>query len=182
MYESLLADCNRADLICAFALTYESPPFLLPRPRYFIRHHNAAASFPEIPRFIYRLREVFKTWTDDLLLSPPTFVDSLSHISAEDRAFILSQLSNQLEALCSTADRETGRVKLPTGTTIERSNSYLGEGQIAMLYRQFEGPGGRHNNDHATIQQIQIAPTHQELMSDEVSVKSLNDVCQISHV
>lgn len=139
------------------------------RNRYLARHRNAAASFPEIPRLIYKIRSIFQTWNDDLLLSPPGFADSLSQMPVEERAFILKQLSDQLEALCMTVDRESGRVKLPSGIAVTSSHGALGEGQIATLSRVFRGPGGRHDNDYAAIQEIQIAPTHQELMSAEVS-------------
>lgn len=139
---------------------------------YLARHRNAAASFPEIPRLIYQIRSIFTTWKDELLLSPPAFEDSLSQTPIEDRTFIIKQLSDQVEALCTTVDRESGRVKLPSGIAVTSSNCALGEGQIETLSRNFRGPGGRHDNDQAIIQLIQIPPTHQELLSAEVSFYS----------
>jgi hypothetical protein len=158
-------------LLLSFARLSSLPslPFFDPF-RYLARHRNAAASFPEVPTLICHIRSIFKTWHDNLLLSPPTFEDSLSRMPTEDRVFILKQLSDQLEALCSTVDRETGRVRAPAGNVVVSSSGSLGEGQIAVLGRVFTGPGGRHDNDHATIDQVRIAPTHEELMSDDVSI------------
>ena len=51
--------------------------------------------------------------------------------------------------------------------TVEDQQNALqpSETQLSIIRRVYEAPGGRHDNDHASIAAIAIAPTQQELGS-----------------
>ncbi|KAL7414053.1 hypothetical protein BDY24DRAFT_350847 [Mrakia frigida] len=132
---------------------------------YLTRFKNVAADHDEVYDLVHLVKATFETWASSLARTPPTFVDSLSDQSPEDQAFIISLLRRNLEKLCAIVDRDAGRIQAPV---VVPSTSTKGRvvGDAELI--KFDPPGGRHDNDFERIQDIQLAPTHEELTTDRV--------------
>lgn len=90
-----------------------------------------------------------------------------------DRDFMLGCFQKDVDRLLAIIDREGGRLHKPSdsiaATSLEVAPPTLGPGHTLALSRMFRPPGGRHDNDHADIVDVEIVPTQSELVAEEVS-------------
>jgi hypothetical protein len=116
------------------------------------------------------LSQWIEIWASGITSSPPTFDDVLSSSPVNTRDQIIQHLRLKVEQLVSIVSRERARVvQLPSAGNAA-SNVDADEGILAALHNSYVGPGAlrsegpRHDNDHVDIDDIRIAPTHQELI------------------
>jgi hypothetical protein len=90
------------------------------------------------------------------------------------RDHVVNHLRRKIDRSIAIVEREEGKLSRsrPAEPSIPANlNSGPGEGVVAALAICYEGPGdlrpqgSRHDNDFPDIQQIRIAPTHDELTS-----------------
>jgi hypothetical protein len=122
---------------------------------------------------VRKLQDWLLAWIDGILASPPRFDSPFSQLSAETRDSIITRLKQKIERLILIIDREDGRLAKQVKNSTERTSKAGApsqDGLIAALERSYEGPGeertegSRHDNDFINIDDIQIAPTNEELM------------------
>jgi hypothetical protein len=115
-----------------------------------------------------------QTWIEGISATPPVFDDPFKSATAAARDHITSHLAGKVDRLVAIVDREqtkTDRSLQRESTTILGAQSRSNEGIIAALHTGYDGPGAdrqdgpRHDNDHLDIDEIRIAPTHDELTS-----------------
>ena len=136
------------------------------------RFKNAIAIYPRLAPLIRNLESWVTTWTNGISTVPAIFDDPIKDGSAEARAHIIHHLTGKVIRLIAIVDREQGKLNRASQKTSSVSGSNLSnEGIIAALRTTYDGPGTdrpegpRHDNDHLEIDQIRIAPTHEELIS-----------------
>lgn len=147
-----------------------------PSGRCLTRFKNAVALYPRLASLVRNLRGWVSTWIEGISAVPPLFDDPFRNANTAARDHITSHLTSKIDRLLAIVDREQAKVDRQQ----DRADSTLGsfaqrpgrnEGIIAALHTAYEGPGEtrrdgpRHDNDHLEIDQIRIAPTHQELIS-----------------
>ena len=139
--------------------------------RYFNRYKDAIRSNADVPHFIRQFAEWFNTWADGVSASPSHFEDPIVSAPANNRRLTIDHIREEVERLTAIVERETGMVlriqngpPKPTMTAAQRSQA-----RIARLAQTYDPPGvlrpdgPRHDNDFLDIEDIRIAPTHEEL-------------------
>jgi hypothetical protein len=116
-----------------------------------------------------------QTWIEGTSATPPAFDDPFKNATTAARDHITSHLKSKIDRLVAIVDRE--QTKIDRSLQHDRSAAIFGdpgrsnEGIIAALHTSYDGPGEdcrngpRHDNDHVDINDIRIAPTHEELIS-----------------
>lgn len=141
--------------------------------RYLNKFTTTVAECPSILQLVTHLQEFFKLYSDDILSTTPTFIDTILQKSRPDCGFPLSNV----ETLLRTFSKVIGRVQLQT-KPIDKNPANLAVGAhlpkqvlFEILQHFFEPPGDLreagpcHSNDHARIQDITNIPPHDELLS-----------------
>ncbi|GLB37649.1 putative P-loop containing nucleoside triphosphate hydrolase protein [Lyophyllum shimeji] len=139
------------------------------------RFKNSTATHPGLLVIIRRLREWTDAWTAGISATPAGFDDPFSTTTPAARDHIISHLRNKVDRLVHIVDREEARLDRAARRTKSALSpclgANLGEGIIAALRLTYDGPGDlsvrgrpRHDNDFIDIQDIRIAPTHEELI------------------
>jgi len=96
-------------------------------------------------------------------------------VNSVARDHITGYLKTKVDRLCQIVAREQARLDRAQGRVHNTSSvlpaSNMDEGIISALHITYDGPGvlfsqgSRHDNDFIDIQDIRVAPTHQELIS-----------------
>ena len=139
--------------------------------RYFNRYKDAIRSNADVPNFVRQFVDWFDTWADAVSTAPPRFEDPITSAPANTRRLTIGHIREEVDRLTAIVERETGMVlriqnnaQKPTMTAAQRSQA-----RIARLAQTYDPPGvlrpdgPRHDNDSLDIEDIRIAPTHQEL-------------------
>ncbi|PIL26781.1 hypothetical protein GSI_11117 [Ganoderma sinense ZZ0214-1] len=139
--------------------------------QYFNRYKDAIRSNADVPDFIRQFSGWFEAWADGVSSSPPRFEDPISSALPNHRRLTIDHIHEEVNRLTAIVERETGMVlriqngpPKPTMTAAQRSQA-----RIARLAQTYDPPGvlreggPRHDNDSLDIEEIRIAPTHQEL-------------------
>jgi hypothetical protein len=122
---------------------------------------------------VHNLRNWLDLWTTGINSIPPTFQDTwASQQTPASRLLATTRVRDQVGRLVTIVDREqAARVRsVLTTQTPPNNSSSANIGVEAYLEARFIGPGGereggpRHDNDFTNINDIRIAPTHQELI------------------
>lgn len=137
------------------------------------RFKNIVATQQDIVPLVQKLAEWTNTWIIGVIADPPTFHDSFSKAAAKTKEHITSHLRGKVDRVVSILEREQARIDRMSNNRTQqvRSTATSDEGVIAALHSTYEGPGiirasgPRHDNDHVDIEEIRIAPTHEELIS-----------------
>jgi hypothetical protein len=146
------------------------------RYRCLTRFKNAVAIYPRLAPLVRNLHDWVQTWIEGISSSSPAFDDPFKNATTAARDHITSHLKSKVDRLLAIVDREQTKMDRSlqrhhsvanTFATHERSN----EGILSALHTSYDGPGEdrrdgpRHDNDCLNIEEIRIAPTHQELIS-----------------
>ncbi|THU97835.1 P-loop containing nucleoside triphosphate hydrolase protein [Dendrothele bispora CBS 962.96] len=136
------------------------------------RFKNAIVTYPQLLRLVQLVQEWLLIWKDAIMSQDQTkqFDDPLREYPPAKLKFIISYLEDQVDKIVKIASREESKLealnKPPTAvinpTPVVRHN----EGLIATLNMIYEPVGGRHDNDLADINDMRIAPTSGELLSE----------------
>lgn len=102
------------------------------------------------------------------------FDDLFKDVSGAARDHIITHLKGKVDRLANIVDREQAKMarvqKKAANMLSSRLAANLDEGIISALNITYDGPGElssrgkRHDNDLVDIQDIRVAPTHQELV------------------
>lgn len=141
------------------------------RNRYLRRHADAIVQTPELQGLIDGLATAFDTFSADSV--NPSFADDpLLKLEAAPRRFLLESVQAKLVKLKQVVERTQARpfkAVLPSPSLATNVSS----GALASLRALFKPPGDlneggkRHNNDHASIKDIKILPTQEELLCEQ---------------
>lgn len=140
--------------------------------RYITRFKNAVASHPSLRDLVTSLHDWLEAWITATSSNPPSFDDSIVNAPTQGRHFVIERLRALVDRLVAIVDRkhrDNERAKKPSSIVAQISAS--NDGVLAALHNAYEGPGElrpggpRHDNDYVNIEDIQIAPTHEELTS-----------------
>ncbi|EKM54252.1 uncharacterized protein PHACADRAFT_174761 [Phanerochaete carnosa HHB-10118-sp] len=134
------------------------------------RIKNATAKHPELRPLVLNLSDWVNIWAIGITTASPTFDDALASAPPQAREQIIQHLKAKVEQLVSIVNREHSKLERskqsrPVPTAVDSD-----EGIIAALHNSYVGPGElrpegpRHDNDHVDIEDIRIAPTHDELI------------------
>jgi hypothetical protein len=136
------------------------------------RFKNATATYPQLIPLVKCLCRWNEVWATGVSSVTPRFDDVLKDNKGA-RDHIISHLKGKMERLVSIVDREQAkfdrllRNTMPTSTKTSHASN---EGLLAALHTTYDGPGElrvqgpRHDNDFVDIQDIRVAPTHDELV------------------
>ncbi|KAG5638464.1 hypothetical protein H0H81_012529 [Sphagnurus paluster] len=125
---------------------------------------------------IKHLQDWMDTFIAGILASPPMYDDPFQNTSKAARDHIISHLKSKVERVVQIVHREQNRFdrvgRKAKNILAPNLANNLNEGIISALRMTYDGPGDqsqlgvpRHDNDFVDIQDIRIAPTHQELVS-----------------
>ncbi|KAJ7072084.1 hypothetical protein C8F01DRAFT_1044463 [Mycena amicta] len=138
------------------------------------RFKNVSASYPKLPETVRDFHSWSEAWIQGVTMSPPSFEDPYKDIPSSTRDHILQRLRSDIQRVVTIVDREQGRNMDRTQRSSLSSPKHRSqEGLAAALRIAFdtEGPGElrasgrRHDNDFVDITDIEVAPTHEELIS-----------------
>jgi hypothetical protein len=133
------------------------------------RYKRAAVDHSELATFIQDLTEWYDTWRAGVLAPSPKFADSLDPVQSSPEA-ILGHLRKGIERLQDIVGRNNISHRFQGPSTVLSGTSDHAH-TVQRLQLIYEGPGTeleggpRHDNDHVSISDIKIAPTHDELVS-----------------
>ncbi|KAL1696773.1 hypothetical protein GGG16DRAFT_108222 [Schizophyllum commune] len=136
---------------------------------FFSRFRNVIRENPQILTFVEDLSSWFIIWRDGV--NRGTFVDPITSSPPEIRAPTLAHIGQDVDRLLSVVRREYGVVEKQRRPERQKgiSRAQRQDALVAQLTQVYEAPGelreggSRHDNDWAAIQDIRIAPTHNEL-------------------
>ncbi|KAL1734067.1 hypothetical protein EV714DRAFT_203327 [Schizophyllum commune] len=137
---------------------------------FFARFKSAVRDYPQILTFVENLASWFIVWRDGV--NNRTFADPIASSPQDIRGPTLAHIGKDVERLLSVVQREFGvaeKQRRP-GRAGGISHVQRQDALVAQLTQSYDAPGAlreegvRHDNDSAVIQEIRIAPTHQELM------------------
>lgn len=114
----------------------------------------------------------FDEWTVALRTIPP-FDDECAGYEEAKKSLVVENLRRDQERLLRIVQR--GQAPVVQKQERPRRQAVTTEGLIAALQRDcdHDGPGDlrelgpRHDNDHASIENIRVPPTHAELISED---------------
>ncbi|KAI5895259.1 uncharacterized protein SCHCODRAFT_01088480 [Schizophyllum commune H4-8] len=137
---------------------------------FFARFKSAVRDYPQILTFVENLASWFIVWRDGV--NTRTFADPIASSPQDIRGPTLAHIGKDVERLLSVVQREFGVAEKQrrSGRTGGISHVQRQDALVAQLTQSYDAPGAlreegiRHDNDSAVIQEIRIAPTHQELM------------------
>ncbi|KAI9068435.1 hypothetical protein FKP32DRAFT_1561707 [Trametes sanguinea] len=141
--------------------------------QYITRYRDVARNHADVAPFVQDFADWFDSWSRDVSSSPPRFADSIAQAPSRHRELGIAHVREDVRRLQEIVQRESGAVqRLRPGparsslTLAQRSQAMAA--QLAQTYippgaLRPEGP--RHDNDFTDIEDIRIAPTHEELFS-----------------
>ncbi|CCA71455.1 related to ECM32-DNA dependent ATPase/DNA helicase B [Serendipita indica DSM 11827] len=130
---------------------------------------KAPDEHPSLRQMPTQLNRWLEAWLNGLASDP-------NHGGTYDRQRAASSIRNDIQRLSTILNRGQAQVAVPdasttTASTSDRDRVPTNEQQLVLLVNVCVPPGHlrpdgpRHDNDHAQIEDILIAPTHKELMS-----------------
>ncbi|KAG6889417.1 hypothetical protein C0992_005274 [Termitomyces sp. T32_za158] len=140
------------------------------------RFKNSSATHPKLNDIVRRFQAWQDSWITGISASPPYFDDEFKYTSQAARDHITGYLKAKAKCLSNIVDREQAKLEKAARKTRRLSKFNLGtnqdEGIFSALHLTYDGPGEnsclgvpRHDNDWVNIEDIRIAPTHEELIS-----------------
>ncbi|QRV96757.1 Zinc finger, NF-X1-type [Ceratobasidium sp. AG-Ba] len=140
---------------------------------YLTRFKNATVANPDVCPLVRQAASWFEAWSQ-AISTPAGFDDECASYDEELKSFILKNLDRNKSQVISIIERGLTRISKPP-KQVASIGAVSSEALIANLQRisEHDGPGElrdkgpRHDNDHISIQDIRIAPTHQELMCED---------------
>ncbi|KAF8668071.1 P-loop containing nucleoside triphosphate hydrolase protein [Rhizoctonia solani] len=141
---------------------------------YLTRFKEAPIANPSVRNFAEQIIGWFDEWLVALDSKPP-FQDECTTYSEEKREFIIENLQRDRERVSRVINRGQTVVVNNDAQPAYQIPSDADPGLVAALERVFDydGPGElcetgpRHDNDHAEIELIRIAPTRNELLCED---------------
>lgn len=128
--------------------------------------------YPRLVSLVANLRLWFDQWTAGISSSPPTFDNPFQGIEGPVSELLVNTLREKVKRLESIVNRELGKETRSSSRRngLDAPNAPSNEGLVAALHGTYDPPGDlrsdgpRHDNDFVDVDNIRIAPTHEELM------------------
>ncbi|CAE6473604.1 unnamed protein product [Rhizoctonia solani] len=142
--------------------------------QYLVRFKDAPKTNPSVSELVQQAAQWFEEWSN-YVTAGSGFQDEITSYSDEVRKFVIKNLNTGKKEILNIIERDKIRVVDPTKRIIP-SGPMSSQALLAHLQRirEHDGPGElrvkgpRHDNDHLLIENIRIAPTHQELLCEIV--------------
>ncbi|KAF8070666.1 hypothetical protein FPV67DRAFT_1488261 [Lyophyllum atratum] len=139
------------------------------------RFKNSTATHPMLLDTVRRLQDWTEKWIAGIVKSPPSFDDPFGGATQAARDHIVAFLRSKVERLVNIVDREQAKLdragRMAKSALSPSLAANLDEGIISALRITYNAPGElsnqgrpRHDNDFIDIQDIRVAPTHEELI------------------
>ncbi|KAG5648635.1 hypothetical protein DXG03_003246 [Asterophora parasitica] len=139
------------------------------------RFKNSTATHPRLLVVVRRLQSWTESWVAGTSGSSTDFDEPFKDAAPTARDHIISHIRSKIDRLIHIVDREEARLlraeKKAKDALSPHLAANLDEGIISALRITYDGPGEfcnlgapRHDNDCIDIQDIRVAPTHQELV------------------
>jgi hypothetical protein len=140
--------------------------------RYLARFKHALQNHPELRDFVENLFLWFSSWARAVNSPQPTFSDSIVQSPPTVRNLTLAELEKDVGRLKLITDRESGHTERMRRSVAHAAvtTNQMQQAFISRLAHTYDPPGNlrdggsRHDNDSTDIQDIRIAPTHEELL------------------
>ncbi|GAA6005511.1 hypothetical protein JCM11491_003667 [Sporobolomyces phaffii] len=138
---------------------------------YLTRFPDAIVKTPQVPQLVSTLETHFTTYYEAVCSNSTAYDPELTKDPRQHR-FLVEGVRQSVNTLAKVIER-TQIVPFVAAVPTARLTTIPSIAALAALKRLFEPPGAlrtggpRHDNDHASIKDIQILPTHQELLSRE---------------
>lgn len=149
-------------------------------PRYVTRFKHAAKEHSGLVPFVEELIDFFNSWHTNL---KNTHVaagqSSVADVALSSPDAVVAHLIKGFDRLRVILGRENVVHRVSAGPPIAEPH-HQNDGLLNGLYITYEGPGTqreggpRHDNDHININDIEIAPTHEELVSNATPFLPVN--------
>ncbi|KAF5338167.1 hypothetical protein D9758_014721 [Tetrapyrgos nigripes] len=136
------------------------------------RFKNAVVTYPNLLRLVRAVHDWFTTWSQAVNSPDPQmrFDDPCTQLDARQLDYLISQLKERVDRNAKISTREESKIDMAKNASsshiMSQPSSAHEEGVIAALHMVQQSVGGRHDNDHADIGEIRIAPTSQELICE----------------
>lgn len=139
---------------------------------YLSRFSDAVVKNPEVQELLTSISSHFATYREAVSSDSTSFNDVDRYMNPRQRGFVLEGVRQSITMALKVVERTQ---VVPFVATVPQSVStnLLSAAALAALKRLFEPPGAlrtsgpRHDNDNASIKEIRILPTHQELLARE---------------
>ncbi|GAA5879581.1 hypothetical protein JCM16303_003260 [Sporobolomyces ruberrimus] len=137
---------------------------------YLSRFSDAVVKNPEVQELLTSISSHFATYREAVSSDSTSFNDVDRYMNPRQRGFVLEGVRQSITMALKVVERTQ---VVPFVATVPQSVStnLLSAAALAALKRLFEPPGAlrtsgpRHDNDNASIKEIRILPTHQELLA-----------------
>jgi hypothetical protein len=132
---------------------------------------NSVATYPRLRSLVLKLREWTNAWISGINANPPLFDEDFNKAPKPARNHIIKHLDDNMNKLLAIVNREEDAKRFQSQRTVNMPVTRSNEGVLAALETSYDPPGEdrqegpRHDNDFVDIQNIRIAPTHDELVS-----------------
>ncbi|GAA5831211.1 hypothetical protein JCM5353_007381 [Sporobolomyces roseus] len=137
---------------------------------YLSRFTDVIVRTPRVQGLVDMIATSFETYANAVVIVGETSFDIVPSEDPQHRRFVIDGLRRSIETLRKTIER-TQAVPFIAAVPTPLSSSAPSAAALATLQRLFQPPGelrtqgARHDNDHASIKDIAILPTHLELLS-----------------
>lgn len=127
------------------------------------RHKSAVKEHPSLPEFVREFRRLFNVWAEDT-----TTTLDFHPQKSQERIYTIKAIRSSIDRLFQIVTRE-GKAPLWNQSSLETDDT-PSDVMNRSFNIQYIAPGDlrrggpRHDNDRASIQEISVAPTHQELI------------------
>lgn len=146
-----------------------------PRARRYLSRFDKAMIFhgSHLVDLVQEVQSAFQQYSADILSTTPTFDDpTVIAMDSPRRHFRISEASRDLQRLDDIIDRIQGRRAQARPQQQLDAQASVDETALVKLRRQYDEPGHlrrlgpRHDNDNALIADIELLPTHAELVCE----------------
>ncbi|KAH8922476.1 P-loop containing nucleoside triphosphate hydrolase protein [Atractiella rhizophila] len=142
------------------------------------RWKNARLEHPIVAsELLPSMDESIEAWAKDMLSPCPTFRDTISVKSLEERTHAVSSVRRHFQNLKDSFLLRPAPVVLKKpqqNLKMKGETGVLEVVDLELMHEYYEPPGGRHDNDHSDFRNVSVIPTHQELMSQKPSYLPFN--------
>ena len=135
------------------------------------RIKNATAKIPKLRPLTLDIERWSAAWIEGITVVPPTFTDMINEQSPQKRDQLTDLIVSKIKQVVTIVNRDHAKFDHSGQSTRTKKGRHATiDGLVASLHTVYEGPGEfrtdgpRHDNDHADINDIRIAPTHEELV------------------
>jgi hypothetical protein len=140
--------------------------------RFITRFKNAIVTYPGLQQLARSVQDWFSAWSEAVMSQDPEtrFDDPCTQLTGRQLGYMIALLKDKVNLVVKIVNREESKLdarkELSSSLVPSKASSAHNDGLLASLHMVYQPVEGRHDNDHADINDIQIAPTSQELICE----------------